>query len=230
LRACNPYDNDSTARLPVSDCGAAASGRRGSRLRANNLVPRAADGCQSGHPSCRETYRYLEFFQARGAWILPDLGAIDFHHSNYRELFVGAWRTLYNGTHVTWLEELYFAQATGSAAQSARYLWPWTLVAVRFTPRIAAEAVYFPYIPLNSSAHVQHVVERGKVEYAPTKTWKFGAGYGAYQFGGQPWQNRPFVTTTVRTGVGSFERWLQKMPGGGQIQLRYQHGWPGRTP
>ncbi len=65
----------------------------------------------------------MEFFQARGDWILPDFGSLDFYHDNYREFFVGAGRTLQKSETVTWLEELYFAQATGSAANSARYLW-----------------------------------------------------------------------------------------------------------
>lgn len=186
------------------------------------IIARTGISTDSPHDG---TYRYLEFFQARGDWVLPDFGAIDFFHSNYHELFVGGGRTLHNGKHVTWVEELYFAQAIGSASQSARYLWPWTLVDVRFTPRLTGEVVYFPYVPLNSSAHFQHVLERAKVEYGPSARWKFGAGYGAYQFSGQPWQNKPFVTTTVRTGVGSFELWLQKMPVGGQVQLRYQLMW-----
>jgi hypothetical protein len=171
------------------------------------------------------TYRYLEFFQARGDWVLPDIGALDFYHDNYREFFIGAGRTLYNSKAVTWVEELYFAQATGSLSQSARYLWPWTMVDVRFASELTGEVVYFPYVPLNRSAHFQHLLERAKVEYAPSKSWKFGAGYGAYQYGGQPWQNRPFVTTTFSTNVGSFEFWLQKMPGGAQVQLRYQLAW-----
>lgn len=171
------------------------------------------------------TSRYLEFFQARGDWVFPDVGALDFYHDAYRELFVGGGRTLYNSDKVTWVEELYFAQAVGSAAQHARYLWPWTLVDVRFTPRLSSEIVYFPYVPLNRAAHVQHVLERAKAEYAPTRTWKFGAGYGAYQFSGQAWQHKPFITTTLSTTVGSFELWLQKMPEGGQVQLRYQFAW-----
>ncbi len=96
---------------------------------------------------------------------------------------------------------------------------------VRFSSRLTGEVVYFPYIRLNRSAHFQHVLERAKVEYAPSKAWKLGAGYGAYQYGGQPWQNKPFVTTTLGTNVGSFEFWLQKMPGGAQVQLRYQLTW-----
>jgi hypothetical protein len=94
------------------------------------------------------TYRYLEFFQARGDWVLPDIGALDFYHDNYREFFIGAGRTLYNSKAVTWVEELYFAQATGSLARSARYLWPWTMVDVRFTSQLTSEVVYFPYVPL----------------------------------------------------------------------------------
>ena len=189
---------------------------------ASFLIARTGVRTDSSHAG---TYRYLEFFQARGDWILPDVGALDFYHDSYRELFVGGGRTLYNGKRVTWVAELYFAQAVGSAAQSARYLWPWTLVDVRFTPQLTSEIVYFSYVPLTSAAHFQHVLERAKVEYAPSKTWKLGAGYGGYQYSGQAWQNKPFVTTTVSTRVGSFEFWLQKMPGGGQVQLRYQLGW-----
>ena len=171
------------------------------------------------------TYRYLEFFQARGDWVLPDFGALDFYHVTYREFFLGAGRTVYNSKTITWVEELYFAQATGSLAQSARYLWPWTMVDVRFMSQLTGEVVYFPYVPLNRSARFQHVLERAKVEYAPSKGWKLGAGYGAYQYRGQPWQSKPFVTTTFSTNVGSFEFWLQKMPGGAQVQLRYQLVW-----
>ena len=171
------------------------------------------------------TYRYLEFFQMRGDWILPDIGALDFYHGNYQELFVGGGRTLYHSKSLTWLLELYFAQATGSAAQSARYLWPWTLAEVQVTSQLTGEVEYFPYVPLNRSAHFQHVLEHAKVEYAPGRVWKLGAGYGAYQYGGQSWQNRQFVTTTFSTHLGSLELWLQKMPGGAQVQLRYQLVW-----
>ena len=171
------------------------------------------------------TYRYLEFFQTHGDWVLPDVGALDFYHDNYRELFLGGGRTLYSGKQVTWVEELYFAQAIGSAAQSARYFWPWTLVDVRFSAAFSGEVVYFPYVPINQSAHFQHLLERAKLEYTPSKVWKFGAGYGGYQYTGQPWQNKPFLTTTISTNVGAFELWLQKVPGGSQVQLRYQKGW-----
>ena len=47
----------------------------------------------------------------------------------------------------------------------------------------------------------------------------------AYQYLHQAWQNKPFVTTTLSTKVGAFEFWLQKLPGGSQLQLRYQLVW-----
>lgn len=168
------------------------------------------------------TYHYGEFFQIRGNWIYPDVGYIDFASGTYREFFIGAGRTLYNGKHATFVEELYFDQATGPAAHGARYLMPWTLFDYRFTPKVTAEAVYFPYLPLNKSARIQHVIERAKVEYGVAKWLKVGGGYGAYQYGNDSWQNKPLVTTTFLTKAGSFEIWLQKMPGGAQVQLRYQ--------
>ena len=169
----------------------------------------------------RGTYHYLELFQLRGKWIYPDVGYIDFATGNYRELFVGAGRTLYDGKKLMVAGELYFVQAVGPAAKSARYLWPWTLVQVRFTPKFSNETVYFPYLPLNSSARIQHVLERSKFEYAFNKTLKVGAGYGGYKFGDTEWQHKPFITTTVSTRAGAFEFWLQRMPGGAQVQLRY---------
>lgn len=168
------------------------------------------------------TYHLFEFLQVRGKWIYPDLGEVDFSHGNYRELFIGGGRTLYDSKKITLMEELYFVQATGPAAKSARYLWPWTLVDIRFTPKLTSETVYFPYVPLNSSATMQHVIERAKIEYAFNNTWKLGGGYGGYKSGNDQWQNKPLITTTVSTRAGAFEFWLQKMPGhGAQVQVRY---------
>ena len=213
----------SVALFAIALSGVAATARAQSSPATTSFLM-ARTGVRTDAPLVG-TYRYLEFFQARGDWVLPDFGALDFYHDTYREFFLGAGRTLYHSTAVTWVEELYFAQATGSLAQSARYLWPWTMVDVRFMSQLTGEVVYFPYVPLNRSAHFQHVLERAKVEYAPNRVWKLGAGYGAYQYRGQPWQNKPFVTTTLSTNVGSFEFWLQKMPGGAQVQLRYQLAW-----
>jgi hypothetical protein len=181
----------------------------------------ARTGVRTGAPYA-STYHFVEFLQSRGKWIYPDVGYIDFGHGNYREVFVGAGRALWKNKWAMLVEELYFNQATGSAAKSARYIQPWTLVDCQFSSRLTGEVVYFPYLPLNHSAHIQHVLERAKVEYALTPAWKIGGGYAGYKFGDYQWQNRPMLTTTLSTRAGSFELWLQKMPGGGQVQLRYQ--------
>jgi hypothetical protein len=168
------------------------------------------------------TYHFLELLQMRGRWIYPDMGYVDFAHGNYREVFLGAGATLLHNQRVTLIEELYFDQALGLAAQSARYLQPWTMLQFRFTRKLTNETVYFPYLPLNKSARIQHVLERSKFEYAFAKRWKAGVGYGGYKYGDLEWQHKPFLTTTFSTRAGAFEFWLQKMPGGAQVQLRYE--------
>lgn len=164
---------------------------------------------------------YLEFFQTRKKWIYPDIGYVDFGHGNYREFFIGGGRTLYDGKFATWDQELLYVQATGPAAMSARYLQPWSMLRVRFTPKFTNETVYFAYLPLNDSARIHHVIERAKFEYAVKKHWKIGAGYAGNKFLGLPWVNKPLLTTTILTKAGAFEFWLQKIPGGEQVEFRY---------
>lgn len=183
------------------------------------LIARTGLRTDAPHAS---TYHFVEFLQARGRWIYPDIGYIDFGHGNYREFFAGAGHTFWSGKWATLVEELYFDQATGPASKSARYVQPWTLIDCRFSSKLTSEVVYFPYLPLNRSARIQHVLERAKVEYALTQGWKIGAGYAGYKYGDYQWQNRPLLTTTVSIRAGSFEFWLQKLPGGGQVQMRYQ--------
>ena len=167
------------------------------------------------------TIHYLEFFQIRKKWIYPDIGYVDFAHGNYREFFIGGGRTLYDSKIATWDQELLYVQATGPAAGSARYMQPWSMLQVRFTPKLTSETVYFGYFPLNDSAHIHHVIERAKFEYALKKRWKIGAGYAGVKFAGVPWVNKPLITTTISTRAGAFEFWLQRIPGGEQVEIRY---------
>jgi hypothetical protein len=164
---------------------------------------------------------YLEFLQIRKRWIFPDVGYVDFGKSNYRELFIGGGRTLIQRKRVTWEQEMLYVQAFGQAAHDARYLQPWSLLDVQFTRKVSSETSYFLYIPLNNPAQLHHVLERAKVEYAVASHWKIGAGYAALKFAASPLQNKPLVTTTWLTKAGSFELWLQRIPAGVQVQLRY---------
>lgn len=167
------------------------------------------------------TIHYLEFFQVRKKWVYPDIGYVDFAHSNYREFFIGGGRTLYDGKFASWDQELLYNQAKGPAARSARYLQPYAILHVYFTPKITNETDYFLYLPLNDSARIHFILERAKFEYAVTNRWKIGAGYAANKFPGVPWVNKPFLSTTISTRAGAFEFWLQKIPGGAQVQFRY---------
>jgi len=167
------------------------------------------------------TLHFLEFFQVRNRWIYPDLGYVDFAHGNYREFFMGGGRTLIENKIATWDQELLYVQATGPAAKSARYLQPWSMLRLRYTPKWRSEFVYFAYFPLSDSAHIHHVIERAKLEYVLKKPWKVGVGYAGVKYPGVAWVNKPFLTTTVSTRAGAFEFWLQRIPAGAQVEIRY---------
>jgi len=169
------------------------------------------------------TYHFAEFFQVRGHWVYPDIGYVDFGHDNYREFFAGGGYTFDPGKHFTAIVELLYGQSMGPAAHSARWLIPWTMLQYRIAPRLGAEASYFAYAPLNSTAVVQHVLERAKLEYKINPHWKIGAGYAGRITEGKSWQNKPFLTTTFITKGGDFEFWFQRLPLNiVQVQLRYK--------
>ena len=171
------------------------------------------------------TYHYLEILQVRHGWIVPDVGYIDFGGNHYHEFFVGGGRTLYDGKHGSLIEELYFDQAFGPAAKSARYLQVFTAASLKLTAKWTVSGVYFPYLPINRTARIQHVLENVKIERS-VKAWKVGLGYGGYKYGNDKWQSKPFVTVTR----GPVEIWpFQKMPGGGQVQLRLTFAHTART-
>lgn len=168
------------------------------------------------------TYHYVEVFQVRDRWIFPDIGYVDFGSDKYREFFTGGGRKPFVSKPITIIEELYFEQATGPA----RWLVPWTLVSYNLTPKLGGEAVYFTYLPLNQAGRIQQVIDHATLQYSFFPSFKAGAGYGAYQFGSDQWQHKPFVTATLTPSqgkFGSFEFWVQKLSGGGtQAQFRYK--------
>ena len=170
------------------------------------------------------TQRFAEVLhESREGWIFPDIGYVDFGGTVYREFFAGVGRTLHRSPKLTLVSTLYYQQAAGPAAGSARYLVPWFLMNCRPRARVQCEAVYFPYLPLTSRGQVQHVLERAKLEYSLLPQLKAGGGYGAFQTKGVAWQSRPFFTATVSPPrVGDIEVWVQRVPHRGtQVQLRY---------
>jgi hypothetical protein len=168
------------------------------------------------------TYHLVELAQQRGRWVVPDFGAIDYGHGNFRELFIGGGPIYHYGKMVTYNQELFFAQDTGPVAHGARYLWPWPVFNFQFKPRLSSEVVAYLCIPLNRAGYMQYDLDRAKLEYAASRRVTVGAGYTLSKDAGHPWQNKPFLTSTLNTREGGLEFWLQRLPGGGQLQLRYQ--------
>jgi len=206
--------------LRCNEFRAGRRARKGNRGRAHRNTFFARTGESLASPPIGVIH-YLEFLQIRNRWIYPDIGYVDFAHNNYREFFIGGGRTLIDNKLASWDQELLYLQATGSASRHAGYLQPWSMLRLRYTPKWTSEIVYFMYLRLNDSARFHQVIERAKIEYAVKKRWKIGAGYaGTKPVGGQ-WENKPFLTTTVSTRAGAFEFWLQKIPAGEQIEIRY---------
>jgi hypothetical protein len=167
------------------------------------------------------TYRMVEYIQERGRWIFPDVGYYDCGHSNDRQWFAGVGAELYHGEHANFSQEIYVTQEEGSAAHNQRSMWVWPVLDLRFTPRLTSQTVAYPTLPLNRSAQWGFAVDRSKLEYALRPNFQVGPGYASSKTPGTPWQNRPFLTTTFTNRAGAWEFWLERMPGGGQIQLRY---------
>jgi len=168
------------------------------------------------------TYHMVEFAQMRGRWIFPDFGYYDGGHSNDRQWFVGAGAELYRSERVTFSQELYVTQEEGSAAHNQRAMWVWPVLDLRLTHRLTSQTVAYPTVPLNRSAQWAFDVDRSKLEYAFRPRFQAGAGYSSSRCSGSTWKNKPFLTATTTNRTGSWEFWLERMPGGGQVQLRYQ--------
>jgi len=181
-------------------------------------IVRTGEQLQAPHVS---TYRMVEFAQLRGRWIVPDVGYYDGGHLNDRQWFVGAGAELYHGERATLSQEIYLTQEEGSAAHNQRTMWLWPVLDLRFTPRLTSETVAYPTLPLDRSAQWGFAVDRAKLEYAFRPHFQAGAGYSSCKSAGSSWVNKPFLTTTLANRTGSWEFWLQRMPGGAQIQLRY---------
>ena len=167
------------------------------------------------------TYRFAEVFHEFDRWVFPDVGYVDFGSDDYREFFAGVGRTLLRSTRATIVSEMYFVQSAGEASGSARYLMPWVLAIYRPAERLRGETVYFPYVPLNDAAYVQHVLDRSKLEYT-FEHFRAGGGYSAYHNEAIGWQHQPFASVTFTPPrVGDIELWLQRAGGGVQFQVRY---------
>ena len=159
------------------------------------------------------TYHFLDAFQThRGKWIYPDVGYIDFAKNGYWEFFIGGGAVLHDSKRFTLIHEGFIDRAQGRLSHSATYYQPWTLFGYKLSQKVSGKTVYFPYLPLNKSARIQHVLECAQLEY-DFKHFRAGAGYGGYRFADEDWQHKPYVTWTLKAGsLGELELWLQRIP------------------
>jgi hypothetical protein len=175
------------------------------------------------------TYRLFEYSQQRGRWILPDMGYYDIGHFRSQLWFAGVGVEFHPSRRVTWTQIVYVAQAVGREAHNERSFWIWPVVDANLTPRLSLEAVAYPTLPLNRAQRWAFDLDRVKLEYKVNSRLVAGAGLSATTGAGMDWERRPFLTLTSSRGrAANCEFWLERIPGGAQIQVRYQLIRPGR--
>lgn len=167
------------------------------------------------------SYRLFEFSQQRGRWIYPDIGYYDIGHLSEQLWFAGVGGDFYHNKHVDWTQVVYVEQEAGAAAHNERALWVWPVLDVQITPRLSAETVVYPTIPLNRAQRWEFDVDRSKLEYLLRRRLTVGAGYSACVGAETGWLSKPFLTATVHNRSGSWEFWVQRIQDGAQLQVRY---------
>jgi hypothetical protein len=168
-------------------------------------------------------YHLVEAIHQRGRVVPLDVGYIDFDEpSLYRELWIGGGGVPFQGSKGLVITEGLLARAFGEHGAQALYFQPYFFGIYRVAPKLPFETSYFAYVPLNQAGTAQHLLERAKLEYDFAR-FKLGAGYSAYRFGAEAWRHKPFITATLNAGgLGSFELWLQRVPGDQvALQIRY---------
>ena len=184
-------------------------------------VVRGAEQLNSPHVV---TYRVAEWMEQRGRWILPDLGYYDTGYGAVQMWFAGGCGVYtLSGSAISIGIRKFSSpkKLLGCSSKNKRSLWIWPVVDVRFPPRLFGEVAAFPTIPLNKAQRWGLDIDRAKLERRLTSKWSAGIGYSGGICTARSWQSKPFVTVTRKTPVGSFEVWIQSIPGGSQAQLRY---------
>jgi hypothetical protein len=197
---------------------AAAAEQPESSKPVNILVLRTAEQLQAPHVL---TYRVAEWEQMRRRWIPFDLGYYDTGYGQDQMWFAGAGLVPASGPRFRWEQEFFVLQEAGPQSQNKRTFWVWPIVCLQPRPRLSAQIVAYPTIPLDRAQHASLDIDRAKLEWSTSSHWRAGLGYSGGFCGKPAWQSEPFLTVTRSTRAGSFEFWLQSTPGGGQLQMRY---------
>lgn len=172
-------------------------------------------------PSHKLTYELIEFSQQRGRWVVPDIGVYGNRDDSAKLLFAGTGAEFRIGRKVDYTQIFYLSQAVGPGSRNARTFWIWPVLDIDITPRWMTEVVVYPTIPLNRSAEAGFDIDRAKLQYAFTRRFSAGAGYSASIYESCAWTNKPLATATVFSRSGTYEFWIERIPEGAQVQLRY---------
>jgi hypothetical protein len=184
----------------------------------NAFLFRTAERLQGPHVV---TYRLGEWEQIRGRWILPDIGYYDTGYGKDQIWFAGGGAYIVRRPRIEWYQEFYLSQEIGPQSQNRRAFWIWPVVDTQLRPHLSAEIAAYPTIPLDRAQRWGMDVDRAKIEMELTAHWVAGAGYSGGICSTRTWQNDPFVALTRKTHYGNFEFWMQRIPGGSQLQMRY---------
>lgn len=179
---------------------------------------RTAEQLQSPHVI---TYRLAEWTQRRGRWIVPDVAYKDTGYFQDQTWFVGAGAQVLHHPHIDWTQELYFTQEAGPESHNKRSLWIWPVIDARLPKRWSGQAVPFPTIPLDRAQRCGFDIDRARLEWGATPHWRIGAGYSGGISKERTWQSKPFASVKRRSQLGDFDCWLQRLPDGAQVQMRW---------
>ncbi|HEY2857549.1 MAG TPA: hypothetical protein VGJ21_03985 [Terracidiphilus sp.] len=167
------------------------------------------------------TYHVVEWEHVRGRWILPDMGYVDNGYGRDQTWFVAGGAKALVTQHLDWTQELFVTQEAGPDSHNKRSMRLWPIVNVRLPNRLSSQMVPYPTVPLDAAQRWSIDIDRAKLEWTANTRWVAGVGYSGGLNKNRDWASRPFLTTTRRTPAGSFEFWLERMPGGAQLQVRY---------
>ncbi|HEY1985071.1 MAG TPA: hypothetical protein VGG85_06665 [Terracidiphilus sp.] len=184
----------------------------------NIYILRSAEQLQSPHVI---TYRVAEWTQLRGKWLFPDIGYYDTGYGKEQIWFTGAGAELVQRKRFNWEQEIYISQEAGPQSHNRRSLWLWPVLNFQFNPRFSAQVAAYPSIPLDRAQAWSYNIDRAKFQWAFRSHWMAGPGYTGGLCNDRSWQSNPFLTVTRTTPLGNVEVWLQRIPGGSQLQLRY---------
>jgi len=184
----------------------------------STYVFRTGEQLQGSH---KLSYRLTEYSLQHGRWVLPDVGYYDVGELKDRIFFAGGGAEVIHNNRLVWTQILYVAEEAGSAAHHERTFWVWPVLDANLGNHVTAEVALYPTVPLNRAARWSFDVDRAKVEYRVAPHLKVGPGYNACVGADSSWTNKPFATATISNREGDWEFWLQRVPGGAQVQLRF---------